>query len=94
MPPDFEHGSKGLFDWSVKIHNLVNTQLHKEEMPLEEARDLYTAMKIVKVDKKDRQQKIVYVVVGILCLSTIIYVAFYMSNSGSGSNTGRRLKSK
>lgn len=36
-PPDFEN----FFEWTVKLHNLVNVKLGKPEVSFEEARSLY-----------------------------------------------------
>lgn len=39
--PEAPEGCAGLFEWSWGLHNLVNSQLGKPRMPLEQARRMY-----------------------------------------------------
>jgi hypothetical protein len=36
--------TKSLFKWTVQLHNIVNTSLHKKQMSYEEAYQLYTSV--------------------------------------------------
>ena len=78
LPPDFEHGPDGLFAWSVAIHNLVNSQLGKEQMPLDVALDLYRNMSFEKGGVGSNKRRIINWVVGVCFLAFLLMVAAYL----------------
>jgi len=49
QPPD-DSSNETLFAWSVRLHNSVNQQLNKPEMPVEAARSLWTDRRCRQTD--------------------------------------------
>ena len=64
MPPD----TTDLFRWSVDMHNLVNSQLNKPEVPYEKALR-YWSTRCSKTSEKDRT-------IVVLCVLVIIIALF------------------
>jgi len=64
MPPD----TTDLFRWSVDMHNLVNSQLNKPEVPYEQALR-YWSTRCSKTSEKDRT-------IVVLCVLVIIIALF------------------
>jgi hypothetical protein len=73
---DFLATKEKLFEWTVKLHNLVNRELQKPEMSLQEATALYKKMVSSKKTQTTAQQPtnwlLIFTIIIIICV--ILYV--------------------
>lgn len=93
-------GNKELFAWSVKLHNLVNMQLKKPEVSLEDATTHWSSTcinngpqacvgqnkEIIRVNNVSLSQKLIILFVGILIGSGFIFGLQKLLNKGRGRN--------
>jgi hypothetical protein len=75
---DYLKDNKSLFEWTVLLHNVVNVELHKKEMSLEEATKMYRKMIQNKVDQVDVEngKKIFVWIFLLLLIGIIIYIIY------------------
>lgn len=67
IPPidDFMESSNRLFEWTWRLHNVVNKDLGKKQISLENAKALYTH-RVMTQDEKDNRFIMAWVIIGLI----------------------------